>query len=50
MIWLTDQYGFDIVDHKYYHDGYSLDALRHKSLEALLRCWARRLFGVMLWC
>lgn len=49
MRWLADRYGFDLIDHCYYHDDYPLSALRHRDAKAVVNRWIRRAFGIVPW-
>ncbi len=49
MIWLADRYGFELVEHQYYHDDYPMSVLKHKGLSALANRLIRRVFGLIPW-
>lgn len=49
MTWLADRYGFDLVDHLYYHDDYPVDVLRRQGLKPRLSRWIRRAVGLVPW-
>jgi len=49
LTWLADRYGFDVVDHLFYHDDYPVDALRRQGLKPRLSRWLRRVVGLVPW-
>ncbi|MFC1536435.1 class I SAM-dependent methyltransferase [Pseudomonadota bacterium] len=47
--WLADRYGFEMVDHQYFHDDYPISALRNKGFSSPIKRMIRRLFGIIPW-
>jgi len=47
MTWLASRYGFEVVEHVYYHDDYPISVLRNKNLGAKLSRLIRRFFGLI---
>ena len=47
--WLGDRYGFEMVDHQYFHDDYPISALKNRGFSSRLKRFIRRLFGVVPW-
>ena len=49
MRWLGERYGFEMIDHRYYHDDYPLHVLRHAGGSAVAARLIRRIVGVVPW-
>ncbi|MDT8375492.1 MAG: class I SAM-dependent methyltransferase [Mariprofundaceae bacterium] len=47
--WLGERYGFEVIDHRYYHDDYPISALKNRGVLSSVRRAVRRLSGVVPW-